>query len=70
MDGFARTPPRSLSRTVHIPPANLLGEENAASTAIMENFENERICIGGICAGESANGDRSYTIEPPRRGLW
>jgi alkylation response protein AidB-like acyl-CoA dehydrogenase len=39
---------------VHIPLENLLGEENRGFYGIMETFENERICIGGICAGESA----------------
>ena len=36
------------------PCENLLGEENRGFYGIMETFENERICIGGICAGESA----------------
>jgi alkylation response protein AidB-like acyl-CoA dehydrogenase len=39
---------------VRIPFANLLGEENRGFYGIMETFQNERICIGGICAGESA----------------
>ncbi len=39
---------------VRIPADNLLGEENRGFYGIMETFENERICIGGICAGESA----------------
>jgi len=39
---------------VRIPAENLLGEENRGFYGIMETFENERICIGGICAGESA----------------
>jgi acyl-CoA dehydrogenase len=39
---------------VRIPAGNLLGEENRGFYGIMETFENERICIGGICAGESA----------------
>ena len=38
---------------VRIPADNLLGEENRGFYGIMETFENERICIGGICAGES-----------------
>lgn len=38
---------------VRIPAENLLGEENHGFYSIMEGFENERICIGGICAGES-----------------
>jgi len=37
----------------------LLGEENRGFYGIMETFQNERICIGGICAGESAKGDRT-----------
>jgi len=32
----------------------LLGEVNKGFYSIMETFQNERICIGGICAGESA----------------
>ena len=32
----------------------LLGEVNEGFYSIMETFQNERICIGGICAGESA----------------
>lgn len=32
----------------------LLGEVNRGFYGIMETFQNERICIGGICAGESA----------------
>ncbi len=39
---------------VRIPAENLLGEENRGFYGIMETFENERICIGGICAGECA----------------
>ncbi len=39
---------------VRIPAENLLGEENKGCYGIMETFQNERICIGGICAGESA----------------
>src|SRR3977135_471335 len=39
---------------VRIPAENLLGDENRGFYGIMETFENERICIGGICAGESA----------------
>jgi alkylation response protein AidB-like acyl-CoA dehydrogenase len=39
---------------LRIPLENLLGEENRGFYGIMETFENERICIGGICAGESA----------------
>ena len=32
----------------------LLGEVNRGFYSIMDTFQNERICIGGICAGESA----------------
>jgi acyl-CoA dehydrogenase len=39
---------------VRVPARNLLGEENKGFYGIMETFENERICIGGICAGECA----------------
>jgi acyl-CoA dehydrogenase len=39
---------------VRIPAENLLGEENKGFYGIMETFQNERIVIGGICAGESA----------------
>lgn len=39
---------------VRVPAGNLLGEENKGFYGIMETFQNERICIGGICAGESA----------------
>lgn len=39
---------------VRVPADNLLGEENKGFYGIMETFQNERICIGGICAGESA----------------
>ena len=39
---------------VRVPAENLLGEENRGFYGIMEAFQNERICIGGICAGESA----------------
>ena len=39
---------------VRVPLENLLGEENRGFYGIMETFENERICIGGICAGELA----------------
>jgi alkylation response protein AidB-like acyl-CoA dehydrogenase len=39
---------------VRIPLGNLLGDENRGFYGIMETFENERICIGGICAGECA----------------
>ena len=39
---------------VRIPEGNLLGAENRGFYGIMETFENERLVIGGICAGESA----------------
>ncbi|GGC74885.1 acyl-CoA dehydrogenase family protein [Chelatococcus reniformis] len=39
---------------VRVPADALLGEENRGFYGIMETFQNERICIGGICAGESA----------------
>lgn len=37
-----------------VPADALLGEENKGFYAIMDNFQNERICVGGISAGESA----------------
>jgi acyl-CoA dehydrogenase len=39
---------------VRVPASALLGEVNRGFYSIMETFQNERICIGGICAGESA----------------
>jgi acyl-CoA dehydrogenase len=39
---------------VRVPAENILGEEDRGFYAIMNTFQNERICIGGICAGESA----------------
>jgi acyl-CoA dehydrogenase len=39
---------------VRVPTENLLGELNRGFYGIMETFQNERLCIGGICAGESA----------------
>jgi acyl-CoA dehydrogenase len=39
---------------VRIPAENILGEEGRGFYAIMNTFQNERICIGGMCAGESA----------------
>jgi acyl-CoA dehydrogenase len=39
---------------VRVPRSALLGEVNRGFYGIMETFQNERICIGGICAGESA----------------
>ncbi len=40
--------------SVRVPKEALLGEVNRGFYGIMETFQNERICIGGICAGESA----------------
>lgn len=40
--------------SVRVPKEALLGEANRGFYGIMETFQNERICIGGICAGESA----------------
>lgn len=37
-----------------VPAENLLGQENRGFYAIMSTFQNERLCIGGICAGESS----------------
>jgi alkylation response protein AidB-like acyl-CoA dehydrogenase len=39
---------------VRVPAENLLGEEGRGFYSIMDTFQNERICIGGMCAGESA----------------
>ena len=39
---------------VRLPADALLGEVNRGFYSIMDTFQNERICIGGICAGESA----------------
>ncbi|CEJ14770.1 Acyl-CoA dehydrogenase [bacterium YEK0313] len=39
---------------MRVPAENLLGQENRGFYAIMNTFQNERLCIGGICAGESA----------------
>jgi alkylation response protein AidB-like acyl-CoA dehydrogenase len=39
---------------VRVPADHLLGELNKGFYGIMETFQNERLCIGGICAGESA----------------
>ena len=53
---------------VRIPAGNLLGEENRGFYGIMETFENERICIGGICAGECAKAielTANYVRRPP-----
>jgi acyl-CoA dehydrogenase len=36
-----------------VPAENLLGAENRGFYAIMNTFENERLCIGAMCAGES-----------------
>lgn len=38
---------------VRVPAENLLGDVNRGFYGIMETFQNERLCIGGICAGES-----------------
>lgn len=38
---------------VRVPEENLLGDVNRGFYGIMETFQNERLCIGGICAGES-----------------
>lgn len=37
-----------------IPAENLLGTEGRGFYQIMDNFQNERITLGGICLGESA----------------
>jgi len=37
-----------------VPAENLLGAEGRGFYGIMDTFQNERLCIGGICAGESA----------------
>ena len=39
---------------VRVPAAALLGEPGRGFYGIMETFQNERIVIGGMCAGESA----------------
>lgn len=39
---------------VRVPAENLLGKENNGFYGIMRNFQNERMVIGAICAGESA----------------
>ena len=39
---------------VRVPVENIIGEVNKGFYSIMDTFQNERICIGGICAGESA----------------
>lgn len=39
---------------VRIPAENLLGEENQGFYGIMKNFQNERMVVGAICAGECA----------------
>lgn len=36
-----------------IPAENLLGQEGRGFHAVMNTFQNERLCIGGICAGEA-----------------
>jgi len=37
-----------------VPAENLLGEENKGFYGIMDNFQNERLVIGGMAVGESA----------------
>ncbi len=37
-----------------VPGENLLGDEGQGFKAIMQTFGHERLCIGGICAGESS----------------
>ncbi|WP_096701157.1 acyl-CoA dehydrogenase family protein [Magnetospirillum sp. 15-1] len=37
-----------------VPAENLLGVENQGFYGIMKNFQNERMVVGAICAGESA----------------
>lgn len=39
---------------VRVPADALLGEPGRGFYSIMDTFQNERLCIGGICAGESA----------------
>jgi len=39
---------------VRVPADAMLGEENQGFYGIMDTFQNERLVIGGICAGESA----------------
>lgn len=39
---------------VRVPADALLGEENRGFYGIMETFQNERLVISGICAGEAA----------------
>lgn len=39
---------------VRIPGENLLGQENHGFYGIMKNFQNERMVVGAICAGECA----------------
>jgi alkylation response protein AidB-like acyl-CoA dehydrogenase len=39
---------------VRVPAENLLGEEGRGFHSIMDTFQNERLCIGAMCAGESA----------------
>lgn len=40
--------------SVRVPADALLGEPGRGFYSIMETFQNERLCIGAICAGESA----------------
>jgi alkylation response protein AidB-like acyl-CoA dehydrogenase len=39
---------------VRLTPDALLGEENRGFYGIMDTFQNERVCVGGICAGETS----------------
>jgi alkylation response protein AidB-like acyl-CoA dehydrogenase len=39
---------------VRVPAENLLGQEGRGFYAIMNTFQNERLCIGAMCTGESA----------------
>lgn len=39
---------------VRVPAENLLGQENHGFYGIMKNFQNERMVVGAICAGECA----------------
>lgn len=37
-----------------VPAENLLGQENQGFYGVMKNFQNERMVVGAICAGECA----------------
>lgn len=39
---------------VRVPVESLLGKENHGFYGVMKNFQNERMVVGAICAGESA----------------